>query len=742
MVQTPSQPMPRRKAENPSKPIVDAVADGIGSGKEPARAAQSLGALLSAGDSSALATAQKIIEFLPEGIAIFDAGERLRVFNSRYPELTWPEIADRIEPGMKLEDIARASFEHGVLYSGEDDVEAAVAGTLARHRQAPVTLELQLPDGRWIKINKERTDDGWIVGIYADITAIKQREEALRQNEERFQQAIEGSQDGFWDNDYATDSQWYSDRYKELLGYSGDEFANNDKAFWDLLHPDDHNRVKLALDQHIKRKQPYDVEYRLRTKWGGYRWFRARALARFDAAGELAGLSGSIRDITERRETVRDMENMTVGLERARRDAERAVRKKSEFLATMSHEIRTPLNGIIGMVNLLLATELGVEQRNYAETLLSSGGHLLALVNDILDYSKIEAGRIQLQMSDFSLPDLMGDVSDVLLPLAREKAIRLRCEVVPELACIVIGDLHRVRQILLNLAGNAIKFTEQGQVTVRGMLEKREGSLLTVRFDVTDTGIGVAKKHQTAIFNRFTQADSSTVREFGGTGLGLAISKQLVEMMQGRIGVDSEPGAGSTFWFEIPLVFSRTGSAQDVPAAEPVTAGVARALHVLVAEDNEINQLFIGTLLTKAGHTVKIVTNGEEAVAAVQEGSFDAVLMDVHMPVMDGIDATRNIRALSDEKRDIPIIALTANAMEDDREHYLAAGMSDYVSKPIDVDLLAAALAKTTSARVKLRNPAAGRAAKGEIQAEPDTSAAQALQDLLDEIGDLEAPGA
>ena len=731
--------MPRRKVPKPAEP----PAEGTASGNSPPGPDPGPGpgkAFVDADAATALSTVEDLIQSLPEGIAVFDPGERLRVFNRHYCELIWPGAGHIIAPGMTLEDLARASFEYGAVSPVEESVEDAVAAAVARHRQAPVTLELHRPDGRWIRMIKERTGNGWVVGIYADITAIKRREEDLRHSEERFQQVIEGSQDGFWDIDYSNDTQWYSARYKDLLGYGGHDFADHREAFWNLLHRDDCARVKIAQNRHQKSDLPYDQEFRLRTRSGDYLWFSARARARFDDGGNLLGLSGSIRDVTERKDATRRLEDMTRGLEQARREADRANLAKSEFLATMSHEIRTPLNGILGMVNLLSSTDLTGEQRDYVETLRSSGNLLLTLVNDVLDFSKSEAEKVELQMSDFDLSRLVREVIDVFAGQAQEKGIGLGGEVVAELAHAVTGDCDRIRRIVLNLVGNAVKFTETGQVSVSVDVVQRDGVRLTARFEVADTGIGVAREYHSVIFNRFTQADSTSVRAFVGTGLGLAICKQLVEMMEGKIGIDSEPGRGSIFWFEIPLLLAGGREAADAAALEKAHQPVlekARPLRLLVAEDNEVNQIFIAALLNQAGHAVDMVKDGEAAVAAVANGAFDAVLMDIQMPVMDGIEATKAIRALAPEKSGVPVIALTASVMEDERARYLAAGMDAHVPKPVDAGMLSAALAAATGIQVDLLTLAAGRAAT-QGHAGPGGDAIRALDALIDEIDKLD----
>ncbi|MCP4107678.1 MAG: response regulator [Desulfobacteraceae bacterium] len=397
--------------------------------------------------------------------------------------------------------------------------------------------------------------------------------------------------------------------------------------------------------------------------------------------------------------------NQAIEIETARQTAVQADEAKSRFLANMSHEIRTPMNAIINMARFLADTKLDTEQKEYTDTILASSDILLSVINDIFDFSKIEAGKLDLEILDFNPRDMVGELARSFSSKADEKGLRLEYYIAPEIPEALRGDPARLRQILLNYINNAVKFTEKGEIEIHVSLKEKSDSYIMLYCSVTDTGVGIPEERMKLLFHPFSQADASTTRKHGGTGLGLAISKQLAEMMDGEAGVESKEGVGSTFWFTAVLEKSENKietpkpESDDLKPDEKVSPGSdshfpVSDIRILLVEDNPVNQKVVRAIMENFGFFFDIANNGKQALKILEQNNYDLVLMDIQMPEMDGIEATEIIRDPGSKVRDhnIPIIAMTAHAMRGDRDHYIKAGMDDYISKPLNPDEVFAAI--------------------------------------------------
>jgi PAS domain S-box-containing protein len=507
-------------------------------------------------------------------------------------------------------------------------------------------------------------------------------EAAFRQSE-RFRAILDQIEDGCCVVDLRGNYLFVNDAFCRLYGFDKGQIVGSN--FKQSSGPERAGKLREMYSQVYTTGRPIKAfEYQIFPKDRPPLFVEQSISLEHDADGRAVGFLAITRDCTARKQAEEAMA-------RAKEAAEAANRAKSEFLANMSHEIRTPMNGIIGMTALVLDSALTPAQHESLQTIRSQAESLLTVVNDILDFSKIEQHHVELESVAFLVAAAVDEVVAPLAVRARAKGIELACAIAPDVPPCVSGDPVRLKQIVSNVLTNAVKFTERGSVRLDLSVDERDGDRVALHVRVADTGIGVPAGKQTAIFEPFQQADGSMTRRFGGTGLGLAIASNLVGLMGGRIWVESEPGAGSTFHVILPVAVADAPSL--AAAAMPQTAKAARAARILVAEDNLVNQRVAAGLLTRRGHEVTVVSNGREAVAALQTGAFELVLMDVQMPDMDGFEATAAIRDWERATgRRVRIVAMTAHAMKGDKERCLAAGMDGYLSKPIDQRSLYAAV--------------------------------------------------
>ncbi len=574
------------------------------------------------------------------------------------PEMRFTEVNNSFLQtfGYSLEEvIGKTAFELGISAHSEE-ANAKIIRDLEQHgsiHNVEVVFKTnsgKLIDGLFSGEIVENRGAHLFISVMLEITEKKKTEAQLRVEKERFELAVQGSHDGIWDWDLTTNDLFLSPRWKEQIGYEDHELESTFDSFKNSLHPDDVGRVMTYVDRYLNGSvQRYDIEFRMRHKDGSYRWIRARGEALRDSGGKPYRMAGSHTDITNKKKAEQE-------LIEAKQEAEAADRAKSQFLANMSHEIRTPMNGVIGFTDLLEKTDLTPVQRQYVETVNTSARSLLDIINDILDFSKIEAGKMELDPIKTDIIDLVEKSIDIVKYQAARKGLEVLLDIDVNMPRFASVDPVRLRQILANLLGNAVKFTSQGEVALTVEFIRHEDGEATFTFSIRDTGIGVTPQQKEKLFKAFSQADGSMTRTFGGTGLGLVISDMLAQKMGGKIHLESEPDKGSTFYFSIRTAFEYGEKQLNQPPAAPVQ-------RALIIDDNEHNRIILEKTMSAWHIQCQSCYSGSQALRILEIESFDLIIVDYHMPDMDGLETIRRIReslSLSAEKQ--PVILLHSSS--------------------------------------------------------------------------------
>ncbi len=621
-------------------------------------------------------------------------------------------------------------------FPGSSAERIATAYEACMKNGTPYDLEVEFltekKGRRWIRVMANAEFDGVdlhrIFGTFQDISSEKRATLELRESRNRLQLALEGSRSGMWETNFTTHVTKVDDAWCHMLGFDPGEVKGGADFLKTYVHPKDLTVLTSEIKECIEgKKSVIEAEVRSKAKNGEWRWLLVRGkIVSFDQTNRPRRALGTALDITAQREANEELrlakaaaENASAKLKLALEmeqglvtQAQSAERAKSEFLAMMSHEIRTPMNGVIGFARLLTDTRMEADQKAYVETILTSGEALLRIIDDILDFSRIESGGMLIESQAFSPKELLDGVRAVLSPRAREKSIAIVTQIKADVPEIVSGDAGRLRQVLINLAGNAIKFTERGQVTMSARVtDVLSDGRKRLEFSVADTGMGISREKLTQIFKPFMQGDSSIARRYGGTGLGLAISKRLVELMGGNLRAESLDGQGSTFLFSVLIgqpESNQTPPLSTAASEEPLNENFARLypLRILVAEDDAVNLRLVNAVLKKLGYNPIEVHDGREAVEAYKQLLPECVLLDMQMPEMDGVQAAQSIRAYErGAQLATPafISALTANVLLAEREICREAGMDDFLGKPLRIDALAVILRRAYESRFHRR---------------------------------------
>lgn len=632
----------------------------------------------------ARAKLEQTFEAVPEGLALFDSDDRLMLANRRYVEL-YRRRRRPLRVDTPYEEILRHAMQEG---AGPAD-ERILTARLDYHEAPRGSFEMETGDGRWLLVSERRTPAGETIGMETDISRIKEREALLHRLVEenvRFATAIDAASSAIAIIDATQPGNpiiFVNPAFTSMAGYPAERCIGEGLDL--IFSPEAGEAAAANLDQAIREGRDGHTEILLRRADGTTYWADFLISPIGDPNGRVTHFVTIHNDVSVRKEAEREL------LE-AKEAAERANRSKSEFLAVLSHEVRTPLNSVLGTLAILSERSLDEDLARLVSGAHEAGRGLVAILNDILDSAKLEAGKLELEETAFDLPALLDGIASLLETRCRGKGLHFEAAIPPGLPRSVRGDPTRLRQILLNLTDNALKFTDHGWISLSATRAEEDTETGLLRIEVADTGGGMTEQQMSRLFHSFSQADASVARRYGGTGLGLAICQQLVELMGGRIGADSRISEGSRFWIEVPLP-----EVEALPSAVEQPAARSRSLNILMADDDPVNALVVGTMLKGSGHRFQVVENGEDAVEAARSGEFDVVLMDVSMPGMDGFEATQRIRAIDGDGSSVPILALTGYTSPADVERCLEAGMNGSLAKPIDRHALSTALASWSS---------------------------------------------
>ncbi len=641
-------------------------------------------------------------EMFSKGMEIID--EAIIGLTKSFTISVWSKGAEKKFGYHKSEIIGksvRVIVPEDKLYEIEDQIHKVMAGNIVEGYETVRLHKSGKPIDVSISMAPVYDQDGNITGaiaIYKDVTEKKTLERMLHEYERKCKFALEGGQFGVWELDIVNKKLCHLNNWEKNLGYEENKLNNELDTWLSLIYPDDLPKITDKYNKHIQSKEEYVIEYRIRCYDNSYKWIRSKGrISEWQEDGRPRKMIGTHEDISKERLIQEELKEKCEQLELMKQEAESANKAKSQFLANMSHEIRTPMNGIITTIQLLQVSNLTKEQRRYVNLLKNSAENFIAIIDSILDISKLESGKIELNNEPFNLEETINSIFDNFLVAANAKGLEAGCYKDPKIDYEVIGDELRIKQILTNLLSNAVKFTDEGYISFRTKLICSDGDKQTIEFSVKDTGIGIDESYKPKIFEIFSQGDLSKKKKYMGTGLGLAIAKQLAELMNGRIHFDSEVGKGSTFYFTCTLKKKRSSlnfaaqngiGEKDSAEQKEKHNRSANNKVILCIEDNLINQEIMESIISRRGYKYLAAYDGNEALEKLKKNRVDLILMDIQLPGLNGYEVTRIIRNMEDGKKNIPIIAMTAYAMHEDRDKCIQAGMDDYISKPIDIDKL------------------------------------------------------